>query len=92
MSTMDEWRAERRAYLKGFAANVKRLRKAKGLTQADLDRAANLHRTEVQRVEAAKVEPRMMTLHMLANGLGVTIDEMIAGLPTPKHRKPPPQK
>jgi transcriptional regulator with XRE-family HTH domain len=92
VSKMEEWEAERKAYLTGFAANVKRLREEKGFTQADLDRAANLHRTEIGRVESAKVEPRMMTLHILAKGLGVTIDELIAGLPVPVHRKPSPQE
>jgi hypothetical protein len=37
------------------------------------------------------LKPRLMTLAILAKGLGVTIDGMIEGLPTPKHRKPPPQ-
>ncbi len=92
MSTKAEWEAERRAYLEGFGANVKRIRKEKGLTQAALDRAANLHRTEVGRIEGGNTEPRLMTLAILAAGLGVSLDELIAGLPTPKHRKPPPQE
>jgi len=92
MRKTEEWEAERRAYLKGFAANVRRLREARGLTQTDLERATNLHRTEVGRIEAAKVEPRMMTLAILAKGLGVTLDELISGLPVPVHRKPSPQE
>jgi transcriptional regulator with XRE-family HTH domain len=92
MSKMDEWREEREAYLEGFAANVKRLREEKRFSQADLDRAANLHRTEIGRIESAKIEPRLMTLHILATGLGVTIDELIADLPVPTHRKPSPQE
>jgi ribosome-binding protein aMBF1 (putative translation factor) len=92
MSTKADWEAERRAYLAGFAANVRRIREEKGLSQTTLDRAANLHRTEVGRIEAGNTEPRLMTLAILAKGLGVTIDELIAGLPTPKHRKPPPQE
>ncbi len=92
MSTKADWEAERRAYLEGFAANVRRIREEKGLSQAALDRAAGLHRTEVGRIEGGNTEPRLMTLAILAKGLGVSIDEMIAGLPTPKHRKPPPQE
>jgi transcriptional regulator with XRE-family HTH domain len=92
MSTMDEWRAERDAYLEGFGRNVKRLREEKDLSQADLDREANIHRTEIGRIEGGKVEPRLMTLAILATGLGVSLDELIAGLPVPKERKPPPQE
>lgn len=92
MSKKAEWEAERSAYLDGFASNVRRIREEKGLSQTALDRAANLHRTEVGRIEGGNIEPRLMTLAILAAGLGVTIDELIAGLPTPKHRKPPPQE
>ncbi len=92
MSTKADWEAERRAYLAGFAANVRRIREEKGLSQTALDGAANLHRTEVGRIEGGNIEPRLMTLAILAKGLGVTIDDLIAGLPTPKHRKPPPQE
>ncbi len=92
MSTMEQWEAERAAYLTGFAANVKRLRVQKGLSQMDLDREANLHRTEIGRIEGAKVEPRLMTLAILAKGLDVPLDELIAGVPVPLHRKPSPQE
>ena len=92
MSTMEEWEAERDAYLEGFAANVKRIREEKKLSQMDLDRAANLHRTGIGRYETGKTEPRLMALHILADGLGVSLDELIAGLPVPKERKPPPQE
>jgi transcriptional regulator with XRE-family HTH domain len=92
MSTMDEWREEHNAYLEGFGANVRRIRAEKGLSQADLDRVADIHRTEIGRIEGGKVEPRLLTLHILATGLGVTIDELITGLSVPKERKPPPQE
>jgi transcriptional regulator with XRE-family HTH domain len=88
----EEWEAERAAYLKGFAANVKRIRQEKGLSQTDLDRASNLHRTEIGRIEGGKVEPRLITVAALAKGLGVPLDDLIAGLPLPAHRPPPAQK
>ncbi|HEY1689202.1 MAG TPA: helix-turn-helix transcriptional regulator [Solirubrobacteraceae bacterium] len=92
MSTQEEWDAERAAYLEGFAANVRRIRGEKGLSQMDLERASRLHRTEIGRIEKAKVEPRLMTLYILADGLGVAIDDLVAGLPVPRHRKPSPQE
>jgi hypothetical protein len=49
--------------------------------------------TDVERAfMLTKVEPRLMTLAILAAGLGVTIDEFIAGLPMPAHCKPSPQE
>jgi hypothetical protein len=33
-----------------------------------------------------------MTMHVLADALKVTVDELIAGLPLPKERKPPPMR
>ncbi len=88
----EEWKAERAAYLKGFAANVKRIRGEKGLSQTDLDRASNLHRTEIGRIEGGKVEPRLITVAALAKGLGVRLDDLIAGLPLPAHRPPSAQE
>jgi transcriptional regulator with XRE-family HTH domain len=94
MSTMEAYTAEKQAYLKVFAANVRRLREAHDppWSQTDLYDAAKLHRTEIGRIEAGETEPRVMALHALANALGVTLDALIEGLPVPKERKPSPQK
>lgn len=92
MSTMEEWEAARAAYLKGFAANVKRIREEKGLSQFDLERTANLHRTGIGRYEGGKTEPGLITAAALAKGLGVTIDELVAGLEVPEERKPSAQE
>lgn len=78
--------------LGGFAANVKRIRDEKGLSQFDLERAANLHRTGIGRIEGGTVEPRLITLHALAKGLSVTMDELVAGLTPPDERKPSAQE
>jgi transcriptional regulator with XRE-family HTH domain len=88
MSTMEEWKAAQAAYLEGFAANVKRIREEKGLSQFDLEREANLHRTGIGRYEKGKTEPGLITAAALAKGLGVTIDELVAGLEVPTERKP----
>jgi transcriptional regulator with XRE-family HTH domain len=92
MSKMDEWEAARAAYLKGFAANVKRIRKEKGLSQFDLELEAKLHRTGIGRYEAGKTEPGLITAAALAQGLSVTIDELVAGLTVPVHRPPSAQE
>jgi transcriptional regulator with XRE-family HTH domain len=92
LSTMAEYTAEKTAYLEAFAKNIKRLREERRISQTDLWKLADLHRTEIGRIEAAEVEPRLMTMHVLADALKVTVDELIAGLPLPKERKPPPMR
>ena len=88
---MAEYMAEREAYLEAFSANVRRLRDERGLSQADLYKLADLHRTQVGRMEGGDAEPRLMTLVIIADALGVKLDDLrCAGLPVPKERRPPP--
>jgi ribosome-binding protein aMBF1 (putative translation factor) len=53
-STKDEYQAERTAYPEGLAANVRRLREERGWSQTDLHDKADLHRTEIGRIEGAE--------------------------------------
>lgn len=92
LSTMAEYVAERKAYLEGFSANVRRLREERDLSQADLHELADLHRTQVGRMEGGDAEPRLMTLVIIADALGVKLDDLVAGLPVPKERRPPPER
>ena len=93
MSTMEAYKAELASYLKGFGDNVRRLRTAKkpGFSQERLSSATRLHRTEIGKIEQGDVEPRLTTLVILAESLGVTVDELVEGLPVPAERKPSPQ-
>jgi transcriptional regulator with XRE-family HTH domain len=93
MSTMEAYKAELTQYLKGFARNVRRLRadKEPNFSQEKLSYVTNLHRTEIGRIEQAGVEPRLTTLVILADGLGVKLDDLVEGLPVPVERKPSPQ-
>ncbi len=65
-TTNGAYEAERSAYLKGFAANVRRLRSAAdtGLTQEQLSDLTRLHRTEIGKIEQASVEPRLSHFHI----------------------------
>lgn len=84
-TTNGAYEAERSAYFKGFAANVRRLRTAVDtrLTQEQLADLTRLHRTEIGKIEQASVEPRLTTLVILAEALGVKIDDLVDGLPVP---------
>ena len=92
MSHGDSYAMELACFRKGFGANVRRLRRAsdRAYSQEALAERARLHRTEIGKIEQGSVEPRLSTLVVLADALGVTLDEMVAGLGVPKQRRPPP--
>lgn len=92
MSTMEDYKAELAKFLEGFGENVRRLRIAKNppYSQERLSYVTGLHRTEIGKIEQGVVEPRLATLVILAHGLGVSIDELITGLPVPVERRPSP--
>jgi transcriptional regulator with XRE-family HTH domain len=93
MSTQEAYRAELDQLLRGFADNIRRLRKAKepGYSQEDLWKDTGLHRTAIGKVEQARSEPQLSTLMILANTLGCTLDDLVKGLPVPKERRPSPK-
>lgn len=87
---MEDYKAELARFLEGFGANVRRVRLAKRphCSQERLSYTTRLHRTEIGRIEQGAVEPRLTTLVILADGLGVTLDELLEGLAVPQERKP----
>ncbi len=63
---------------KGLGARLKRLRKARGLKQADLAKRAGLHRVYVTQLETGvKTNPRLDTLQRLAKALRVSVPELL---------------
>ncbi|MGP0100785.1 MAG: helix-turn-helix domain-containing protein [Solirubrobacteraceae bacterium] len=79
------YEAELAQLLQGFAANLRRLRP---VSQGDLASAANLHRTELGKLEGGRSNPNLHTLLILADTLHVTLDELVQGLLVPRERKP----
>lgn len=63
-----------------FAANLKRERTARGLTQERLAEEAGLHMTDVARIERAERDPGVRTIAKLARGLGVDSAELLRDL------------
>lgn len=63
-----------------FAANLRRQRLAKGLSQERLAEKTGLHPSEVSRLERAVREPRLGTIARLARGLGVPAEKLVAGI------------
>ncbi len=89
---METYKEELARFLEGFGANVRRVRMAKRppCSQEWLSHAAGLHRTEIGKIEQGLVEPRLTTLFILADGLSVSIDELLTGLWVPTERRPSP--
>jgi transcriptional regulator with XRE-family HTH domain len=90
MSTIDAYKAELAALLEVFGANVRRIRGSQRpyTSQERLAHATRLHRTEIGRIEQASVEPRLTTLVILADGLGVGVEDLLDGVWVPHERRP----
>ena len=63
-----------------FASNLRRARKAAGVSQEDLAERCEIHRTEVSLLERGGREPRLGTLVKLAVALDTTPEALCAGL------------
>lgn len=61
-----------------FAQNLRRLRLARFLSQAELARQAGLHTLTISRLEAARARPSTRTVRVLASTLVVAPDELAA--------------
>jgi transcriptional regulator with XRE-family HTH domain len=63
-----------------FAANLRRLRDGVGLSQEELAFRADIHRTQISLIEGGHRMPRLDTLIKLAGALGVTPNDVVAGI------------
>ena len=56
---------------------IKEFRKAKGMTQADLAKAAGITSVAICRYEKEHRKPNIFIAVKIANALGVTVEELI---------------
>jgi transcriptional regulator with XRE-family HTH domain len=63
-----------------FAANLKSEREARGLSQERLANLADLHWTQVGRIERNVRDPSFKTVIKLARGLGVPPGKLFDGI------------
>lgn len=61
-----------------FAANLRRARVRRGLTQEALGHLAEMHMTEISRLERAVRDPRLGTIVRLARALDTTPARLLA--------------
>lgn len=64
-----------------FAANVRRLRAEKKLTQDALAQGASMDPAEIRRIESGRRDPGVRVLTRVAAGLEVEPAELLDGLP-----------
>jgi transcriptional regulator with XRE-family HTH domain len=63
-----------------FAANVRRLRAEKGLTQDALAQGAAMDPAEIRRIESGRRDPGVRVLSRVAVGLGVEPADLLDGV------------
>jgi transcriptional regulator with XRE-family HTH domain len=92
MGTRDAYESELAGLLEALADNVRRLREEKlpDLSQEEVANKARLHRTEWGKVEQGKRDPRFSTMLVMAETLGVTLNDLAEGISAPRERKPSP--
>lgn len=61
-----------------IGTNIKRIRKAKDLTQKEIFIAASMDSAQYSRIENGKTDPSVSTLEKIAKALGVTLSELFA--------------
>jgi transcriptional regulator with XRE-family HTH domain len=84
----DAYKADVTNYLKVLGKNVRTLREGVSprLSQERLAEITGLHRTEIGKIEQGQVDPRLMTLHLVAHALDATLGDLAKGLPVPPQR------
>lgn len=72
--------------LQTVSANVRRLREAAGLSMSALARLIDDYPGTIERVEAGKNMPGVGLLMRIAEGLGVTLNDMVQPVPSPRKK------
>jgi transcriptional regulator with XRE-family HTH domain len=63
--------------LDAFATNVRRLRHERGLTQERLAELADLHLTDIARIETRRRDPGVKIVAKIAHGLNVPASDLL---------------
>lgn len=61
---------------KKLAANMKKIRARKGMSQGDICRALGVDRAFISTIESGKQNPTLATIEKIAQALGVSVDEL----------------
>ena len=73
-----EQRALEQATKRAVAERIKELRRSTGLNQEEFASRAQLYRSHYGFVESERREPKLGTLIRIANGLGISLSDLVA--------------
>ena len=62
---------------KKLAANMKKIRARKHMSQGDICRALGVDRAYISTIESGKQNPTLSTIERIAKALGVSVDELL---------------
>lgn len=69
-----------RSVVDRFPGVLRKVRIENGLSQEELADLAGLHRTYISQIERGLKSPSLRSLEQIANGLGVTLSELLRRL------------
>jgi transcriptional regulator with XRE-family HTH domain len=73
--------------LHALSKRIKDLRLARGISQEELAHRSGLSRTGMGLLETGKRWPRLDTLVSVADGLNISVDELLKGVHKPSKRR-----
>src|SRR5437764_14915405 len=73
--------------LRSLANRIKELRLERGISQEELAHRSGLSRTGMGFLETGKRWPRLDTLMSVADGLNITVDELLKGVHKPSKKR-----
>jgi len=62
---------------KKLAANMKKIRVRKHMSQGDICRALGVDRAYISTIESGRQNPTLSTIERIAKALGVSVDELL---------------
>ena len=66
--------------IKGVAVTLKRIRKKKGLTQADLAERTGLKQQAISKIESGKTSPSLLAFMKYCEGVGVDLFQILINI------------
>jgi len=60
-----------------FGENLKRIRKAKGISQGEISRILDVDKGFVSNIENGKTNPTLATIAKIAKAIGVSVGELM---------------
>lgn len=79
MTDKERERRERLKLQKQFGEHLVKLRKAKGITPAELARRCYMERSNIARLELGRTNPSLFMLKKLSLALGIEIEQLLKG-------------